>query len=452
MTTAWALLAVAVLLIAGNAVFVAAETALVTVDGSAVERAAATGHRRPGLVVAALRQLSTYLSGAQLGITITSLAIGLVTEPSGARLLHGPIRALGLGDDAADTVAIALALLAATIVQMVFGELVPKNIALARPLETATAVIAFLVGFGRAARPLIRLLNGTANWLLRRVGITPVEELRSARSPDELAFVVRRAGMRGTLDERTATLLERSLTFGRKSALDVMTPRVRMHTVSAGASVSAVIAATRATGHSRFPVIGEGVDDVVGVVHVKQAVAAPLERRDTTAVAEVATPPVTVPTTIGLDPLLEMLQEHGLQMAVVIDEYGGTAGLVTFEDIVEELVGDVVDEHDVPVPGVRHLTDGSWVVSGLLRPDEVRTATGLHVPHGRGDYETIAGLVVTLLHRMPDLGDQVTLPGVTLIVEGIDGHRVDRIRLVPDTEPEQVGRADRARDWGGAER
>jgi magnesium and cobalt exporter, CNNM family len=444
-STAWALLGVALLLIAGNAIFVAAETALVTVDRYTVEARAREGDRRLGRVAAALHNLSTYLSGAQLGITVTSLAVGLVAEPSAARLLQDPARRLGLGQDVAETVAVAVALFAATAVQMVFGELVPKNLALARPLETAGRVVGPLVGFTRVTKPLIALLNGAANRLLRLFGVSPVEELRSARTPDELAFVVRRAGTEGALTGPTAALLERSLTFGEKTAADVMTPRFRMRTVPAAAPVAAVIAATRETGHTRFPVVGEDIDDVVGIVHVKQAVAVPVEQRDTVRVAEVMAPPVLVPTTVRLDPLLDLLQQHGLQMAVVVDEYGGTAGLVTFEDIVEELVGEVVDEHDRPAPGVRRLPDGDWVVSGLLRPDEVRAATGIDLPEGDGDYETVAGLVVTRLRRLPQVGDQVRLPGVTLTVERMDGHRVDRIRLTPqpdDASPDDPAGSD----------
>jgi CBS domain containing-hemolysin-like protein len=428
---AWLLLGVAVALIAGNAVFVAAETALVTVDRAAVEAGAASGSRRLRMVAAAVRTLSTQLSGAQLGITVTSLAIGLVAQPSVAQLLHAPLRALGLSEDASETVAVVLALLAATVVQMVFGELVPKNIALARPESTAVAVIGPLVAFTRIARPLITVLNDAANRLLRVVGVTPVEELRSARTAGELAFVVRRAGSRGALTGATAALLERSLTFGDKTAADVMTARFRLRTVPVDAPVAGVLAATRATGHSRFPVVGVDIDDVVGLVHVKQAVAVPFEDRDTVPVGDMMSPPVLVPTTMRLDPLLDLLQAHGLQLAVVVDEYGGTAGVVTFENLVEELVGDVLDEHDRARSRVRPEPDGSWVVSGLLRPDEVRAEAGIDLPAGHGGYDTVAGLVVTRLHRLPRVGDQVRLPYITLTVERLEGHRVDQVRLTP---------------------
>src|SRR5215213_366376 len=351
MSSAWILLGVAAVLIVGNAVFVAAETALVTVDRNLVESRAREGSVRFGRVRGTLQRLSTYLSGAQLGITVTSLAIGFVAEPSVETLLRGLLDALGFDADVADVTAVAVAFLLATVVQMVFGELVPKNIALSRPVGTVRWVVLPLFVFTQVTRPLVALLNGAANRLVRLVGVEPVEELRSARTPDELASVVRRAGARGALGRETAALLERSLSFGDKTASDVMTPRTRMRTVRESAPVLAVIEATRASGHSRFPVIGDDIDDVRGLVHVKKAVAVPQSERSSTRVREVMTRPVVVTRFMRLDPLMDLLQERGLQLAVVVDEYGGTAGIVTFEDLVEELVGDVVDEHDPAAPG-----------------------------------------------------------------------------------------------------
>ena len=435
MTMAWILLGVAGVLIVGNAVFVAAETALVTVDRNLVESRARDGSVRFGRVMGALQRLSTYLSGAQLGITVTSLAIGLVAEPSLATLLRAPLDALGLDADVTGVAAFALALLVATAVQMVFGELVPKNIALSRPAGSVVWVVIPLLVFTKVTRPLIAVLNGTANQLLRLVGVEPVEELRSARTPDELASAVRRAGVQGALGSETAGLMERSLTFGAKTAADVMTPRTRVRTVWASAPVATVIEATCDTGHSRFPVIGNSVDDIRGVIHVKQAVAVAEADRATTRIRDVMTVPVLVPPSMSLDPLLDRLQEKSLQLAVVVDEYGGTAGIVTFEDLVEELVGDVVDEHDSPAPGIWRQPDGSWLLSGLLRPDEIQAAIGLELPAGRASYETVAGLILQLLRRIPDVGDEVDVPGATLTVDRLDGRRIERVevRLHPDS-------------------
>ena len=434
MSSAWFLLGLAGLLIVGNAMFVAAETALVTVDRNLVESRAREGSVRFGRVGRTLRRLSTYLSGAQLGITVTSLAIGFAAEPSVATLLREPLDALGLDVDVAEVAAVAIALLLATGMQMVFGELVPKNIALSRPVGTALWVVPPLLVFTAVTRPLIVLLNGSANRLLRLVRVEPVEELRSARTPDELAAVVRRAGVQGALGSETAGLMERSLSFSTKSAADVMTPRTRLRTVSASAPVVTVIEATRETGHSRFPVVGDNVDDIRGIVHVKHAVAVPELDRNTTRVRQVMAKPVLVPPSIAVDPLLHLLQERGLQLAVVVDEYDGTAGIVTFEDLVEELVGDVVDEHDAPAPGIRRQPDGTWLLSGLLRPDEIHAVIGLELPAGRADYETVAGLILQLLGQIPRPGDHVDVPGATLTVERMDGRRIDRVcvTLHPD--------------------
>jgi CBS domain containing-hemolysin-like protein len=247
--------------------------------------------------------------------------------------------------------------------------------------------------------------------------------------------------------------MERSLSFSTKTAADVMTPRTRVRTVSASAPVATVIEATRDTGHSRFPVIGDSVDDIRGVIHVKQAVAVPELHRTATRIREVMTAPVLVPPSIALDPLLDRLQQRGLQLAVVVDEYGGTAGIVTFEDLVEELVGDVVDEHDSAAPGIRRQPDGSWLISGLLRPDEIQAATGLELPAGRVAYETVAGLILQRLRRVPEVGDQVELPGATLTVHRLDGRRIDRVQvtLYPDNIDGRVAHNSTARRTGGGE-
>jgi CBS domain containing-hemolysin-like protein len=296
-------------------------------------------------------------------------------------------------------------------------------------MATVTWVVLPLIVFTRVARPVIAVLNGAANRLLRAGGVEPVEELRSARTPDELASVVRRAGDQGALAGDTAALMERSLSFSGKTAADVMTPRTRMRTVQSLDPVASVIQATRVSGHSRFPVVGDNVDDVRGLIHVKDVIAVPASERGSTQVRQVMTEPVMVPISLRLDPLLQRLQQRSLQLAVVVDEYGGTAGIVTFEDLVEELVGDVVDEHDTSASGIRRHSDTSWVLSGLLRPDEVEAATGVHMPEGHADYETVAGLVVARLGRLAEVGDKVEVSGMVLTVERLDGRRIDRIQL-----------------------
>ncbi len=327
--TAWLFLAIGVLLTIGTALFVAAEFSLVSLDRHTVERAVAAGDTRAVPVLAAVRSLSTQLSGAQIGITLTTLIVGYLVEPSLATLLASPINALGVPVEAVDAIAVGLGLFVATVFSMIVGELLPQNLGISVPLATAKVVAGPQRAFTRAVLPVITLLNGSANGFLRSVGVEPQEELSSGRTPDELAALVKRSAQAGTLDEQTAALITRSLDFSAHTADDVMTPRVRMETMARGQSAAEVIALARRTGHSRFPVVGEGVDDVVGVVHLKSAVAVPIERRAEVPVAALMSEVLRVPETLRLDPLLLTLRQHGLQLAVVEDEYGGTAGIVT---------------------------------------------------------------------------------------------------------------------------
>ncbi|WP_461023229.1 hemolysin family protein [Thalassiella azotivora] len=454
--TEWLLLALVVVLITANALFVAAEFSLVTVDRTSVERRAQDGDRRAEGVLQALRTLSTQLSGAQLGITVTSLVVGFVAEPSIAALLRGPLGLTGLSDAALTATAFTIAFLVATGAQMVFGELVPKNWAIAEPMRVGRAVAGFQRGFTRLAGPLIRLLNGMANAVLRAVGVEPQEELASARSPEELASLARRSARQGTLEPGTAELLTRSIEFGDRRAADVMTPRPRVRFLSADATAQDVVDLAVRTGHARFPVTGDGVDDVIGMVHFKHAVAVPYEERATRRVRDVVHELPAVPASMELDPLLGVLRTAGPQMALVVDEYGGTDGIVTLEDLVEEIVGEIEDEQDRPVGRVRELPDGGWSLSGLLRPDEAEDITGLRLPEAE-ESDTLGGLVTEHLGRLPDVGDTVDLEAgdladvdevgvparvvVTLEVARLDGFRVDRLRLRRHPRAADVGRA-----------
>ena len=438
--TAVLLLLAAVVLVLACGVFVAAEFALVTVDRAAVARAADAGDGAAGGVRAALRRLSTHLSGAQLGITITNLGIGWLSEPAIGTLLRHPLDAIGLPEGAAEATAVTVALVLSSILTMLYGELVPKNIALALPLETARATQGPLRAFTSLMRGPIRLLNGSANALVRQLGTEPQEELRSARSSTELSSLIQRSADEGTLDADTAELMERSVEFGTRTAGEIMTPRVRVHSLDHNDRAEAVLELARRTGHSRFPVLDDQ-ENVVGTVHVKNAVALPLHERATVKVKHLVAKPVLVPDSLRLDPLLELLKSEGFQMAVVLDEYGGTAGIVTLEDVVEEIVGDIADEHDPLAARVRQRRDGSWTLSGLLRPDEVEDATGVPLPEGE-DYDTVAGLVLSLLGRIPTRADvaELTVPDpsdpegereqlVLLTVEHMDGLRIDRLRM-----------------------
>ncbi|WP_392425618.1 hemolysin family protein [Barrientosiimonas humi] len=428
--TEWLLVLGGVLLTVGTAVFVAAEFSLVALDRPSVQRAVDSGDYAAGSVLTSLRQLSTQLSASQVGITLTTLVLGYLVEPSLGRLLESPLEAIGISGTAAVAASTTLALVVATIFSMIFGELLPQFLGISAPLPVAKLVAGPVRVFSVIMRPFIVVLNGSANRALRAMSVEPQEELSAARTPQELASLVRRSAEAGTIEAGTARLLTRSLDFGERTAADVMSPRVRCVAVERTASAADVVALARSSGHSRFPVLGDGWDDVSGVVHVKKAIAVPPERRPDVPVTALMIPPVLVPETIRLDPLLLLLRKGGFQLAVVIDEYSGTSGVVTLEDVIEEIVGEVSDEHDRVRDTSRMLPDGSWTLSGLWRPDEVRDRIGADIPDG-ATYETLGGFVMAQVGRVPQVGDEVTVGPWRLRVVSMDGRRVDRVRLWP---------------------
>ena len=431
------LLALALVLVLVCGLFVMAEFALVTVNRSTVEQLAAGGDHGAGRVLAALQTLSTQLSSAQVGITITNLAIGFLAEPAIASFLHGPLAAIGAVEAVVPAIALAIGIALATIVTMVFGELVPKNIAISRPFEAAKFVAPFLLTFTHIIRMPIRAINNSANTILGLFGVETQEELASARSADELLSLVKRSAEKGTLEPETATLLERSLTFGDQTAIDVMTPRVQVEAVQQDTPVTDILEQAKRTGTSRFPVYDETIDDITGIVHIKNALAVSRAKRQTTPVKEIMHTPVFVPSTVELEPLLISLRDGGLQMAIVVDEFGGMDGIITMEDVLEELVGEVRDEHDPAEKPVVVRKDGSFVVSGLLRPDELAETIGIFLPE-EDDVETLAGLFIHHFGQIPVARDTVTVRAVDesgttldaeLIVTRMDSNRIDRLTL-----------------------
>jgi CBS domain containing-hemolysin-like protein len=426
----WAMFAVGLLLTLGTGLFVASEFSLVNLDRSELEARRDRGETRLGMTIAALKITSTHLSSAQLGITLTTLLTGYAMEPAIGSLLSGPLGAVGIPAQAVPAIATIAAVVIATLISMIIGELVPKNFALALPIATAKFVVPFQTAFTTVFKPAVRLLNGSANSVLRLFGVEPKEELSGARTAEELSSLVRRSASAGLLEADTATLLNRTLAFADHTASDVMTPRLRIASVQRSEPAQAVLDLARDTGYSRFPVVDEGVDDVVGFVHVKQAVSIPRKRRAQVPISALQTEALRVPETMKLDTLLGELRGRGYQMAVVVDEYGGTSGIATLEDLVEEIVGDVSDEHDRLRAGVV-LGNDSITFPGIFRPDELAEQTGLRVPED-GPYETVAGFVMTELGRLPAVGDEVLIDGGTLRVERLDGRRIDRIRFTPD--------------------
>ncbi|MGW3241046.1 hemolysin family protein [Streptomyces sp. NPDC001070] len=431
MSTPLLLLAAAFLLILANGFFVAAEFGLVTVERPAAERAAAEGDRRARGVVEALRKLSFQLSGTQLGITITSLVVGMLAEPALADLLAGPLTSVGVPENAAPPIAVVIGMILASAVQMVIGELVPKNWAVSRPLQVARFVAGPQRVFSAVFRPVIEALNAAANRLVRALGVEPAEELASARTPTELVSLARHSARAGAIEQDTADLFVRTISLGDLTAENVMTPRVRVSALQDTATAADVLNLTRATGLSRFPVYRERLDDIVGMASLKDALGVPAHLRDRTPVGRIAVAPLLVPETLPVQPLLEQLRREQ-PIAVVVDEYGGTAGVVTLEDIVEELVGEVRDEHDgadLPELASAPAENGNpaWDADGGCRVDLLERI-GLEAPEG--PYETVAGLVADLLERIPEPGDTAVLPGWELRVREVAHHRAERVRLV----------------------
>jgi CBS domain containing-hemolysin-like protein len=455
--TVTSVLAIA-LLIFGNAVFVAAEFSLTAADRGVVEANARDGRRRDRLIRRAQQRLSFQLSGAQLGISTVTLATGYLTDPMVADLPHPTLSAIGIPNRLADGIIAFLVLVIVTSVSMVFGELVPKYLAVAHPLSTARAVAGFQLLFSLLLTPAIRLTNGAANWIVRELGIEPAEELRSARSPQELLSLVRSSARSGALDAATASLVRRSLQFGERTAEELMTPRSKIVALQTDDTIADLVAAAAESGFSRFPIVDGDLDETVGIVHVKQVFGIPPADRARTLLTTVAQPVPVVPSTLDGDAVMAEIRASSLQTAMVVDEYGGTAGMVTVEDLIEEIVGDVRDEHDDATPDVMAV-GGGWRVSGLLRIDEVATAIGYRAPEG--PYETIGGLALREIGHIPTAGEVVQLPALNedglldtslrwqARVVRMDGRRIDLLELTEldgPEKPDNKGHAHAGRD------
>lgn len=433
-----------VLLTLGTAVFVAAEFSLTALERSTVDANARTGGSRDKMVQRAHRSLSFQLSGAQVGISITTLITGYLSEPVIARLLAPVMAAVGIPERWVEGTALILALFIATSFSMVFGELVAQYLAIAVPLQTARVVAGPQVLFSKLMTPLIRLTNGAANWVLGRFGIEPADELSSARSPQELVSLVRTSAKQGALEQPTAALVDRSLQFGARTAEEFMTPRSMIETLAADDTVGDLLTMVRDTGHSRFPVTRGDLDETIGVVHLKQVFELPHADRVRTPLERLVQPVPVVPSTLDGDALMEQIRATSMQTALIADEYGGIAGMVTMEDLIEEIVGDIRDEHDAATPEIVKITGGHRV-SGLLRIDEVAAEIGFRAPEG--DYETIGGLVMQELGHIPTAGDAVELtafdtdapadqqPRWRATVARMDGRRIDLLDLIRITGP-----------------
>ena len=396
-------------LIALNGIFVAGEFSLVAVDIERVEVMAEQGHRRARVVRKLLSRLSFHLGGAQLGITVTSLLLGFLAEDTigalldfvpGVSLSPGPTRAV---------IAIAIA----AVLQMIFGELVPKNLAISRPLGTGLWLGSILRIYGLLAAPITTAFNGLANRLVRLLGIEPVEELRSLRSLEDLEYLVRASSAR-TIQEDEARLITRTLRLSRKDAADALTPRTSMVALRNSGTISDLVQSAKESGYSRFPVIGADLDDIVGMVEVKDVFSLTTDDRERRPLEDIVRPAVVVPEHRELDGVLVDLELAASRLAVVVDEHGGTAGLITREDNLEELVGDIADEYDEPVAITASQRDGRVIVEGLKSRDEIEEIVGLRLPDG--PFETLAGFMLQQMGSIPEIGQVVEWRGWKLEV------------------------------------
>ena len=413
-----------VALIAANGAFVAGEFSLVAVDRPPIERLADEGRRPARLTRGLLQRLSFHLSGMQLGITITSLVLGLISEGTVGELIRPVLEAVG-ADGAGTRVVVALIL--ATFIQMLIGELIPKNIAIARPQATAFALAGPLTLFGTVAGPVTGFLDGLANRIVRMLGIEPSEELHQERSQEEMELLLRTSMEDGNLDAGDAALLIRALRFDVKTTAEALVPRTRVVAVSARATVDEARRLAIESGRSRLVVHGTDLDDVVGIVAATDILMVPADERASTLVLAITRPACVVPEVRELGPLLGDLRASDDRIAVVVDEHGGTAGLVSMEDLLEELVGEIHDEHDVVPRLTEPLATGSQVVDASLHRDELRDLAGFSMPEG--DYETLAGYVLDRLGHIPDEGEELEADGWRFRVVERDRLRVARVEL-----------------------
>ncbi|NVI86740.1 hemolysin family protein [Actinomadura sp. BRA 177] len=444
MNGALGLLAVLVLT-AATGYFVAQEFAFVTADRPALDQRAAEGDRAAARAVRVMSRLSFMLSGAQLGITVTALVVGFIAKPALADLMDPVLRAAGVPDAAAGGVAVAVGFVIATVIQMVLGELFPKNLALAKAEALARALAASTLVYLAVAGPLIRLFDASANRLVRAVGIEPVEELHHGATLEELGHIIGESGEE--LPEGHVDLLERALVFSERDAEEVMVPRVDVVTVPASARAAELSDVISASGHTRYPVLGAGVDDVVGVVGLEELITLGPAAAGRTGVGEIARPPLLLPSSLPLPDVVRRLQGAAEPMACVVDEYGGFAGIVTWEDVAEELVGEIADENE-PGEELAIRSGEWWTTDAGLRMDEVAHETGIELPEG--DYETVAGLLLKRLGRVAVPGDVVSVdlpptrldePPRTAVVEVLTIHRhvpeLIRVRTVETAEEDR---------------
>lgn len=415
------------LLVLMNAFFVAAEFALVAVRRSKIDQMAAEGDRSAAIVQKALTHLDRYISATQLGITLASLALGWIGEPALAILVDRMLAMVGVQLEAGvvhSGAAIAVAFIIITFLHIVLGELAPKSVALARAESVSRVVVRPLIWFSKAMSPFISGLNGTANRLLKLLRIEPASEGGHVHSADELRLLVMQARAHGTLNETDTAMLAGVFDFHNKKAHDVMRPRTEMVAIAEDVELEELIQILRTERYSRYPVYRETADDIVGVFLAKDYWL--FEKPNEFVLRDHLREALFVPATRAAERVLDDLRKTRAHLAVVLDEYGGTAGIVTMEDLVEEVVGDIADEYDLYSRDAM-LTDGVLELVGSMSLVDVRSDHRLTIPEG--EWTTLGGYVFAMLGRLPKVADRVTYPGGELEVVAMDGRRVAGVRV-----------------------
>jgi CBS domain containing-hemolysin-like protein len=425
-------LLLAVLLLVANGFFVGAEFALVAARRSKIEALASEGSRRATAALRSVRELSLMLAGAQLGITMASLGLGAVAEPAVGSLVEGPLANI-IPEQAVHGTALAIALIIVVFLHMVIGEMAPKNIAIAEPERSALWFALPFRIYANVFRPFIAVLNWLANSGLRLLRIEPQDELKTAHSAEDIGLLVGEAARSGLLGRFEHRLLSGAVEFGNKDAATVMIPRTEMVTVPVTASVAEVEKVVLESGLSRLPVYQEDIDHVIGFVHAKDLLRIDDEERDRPLPRNLIRQMLVVPESLRLHPLLYEMRRQRQHFALVLDEHGGTAGVVTLEDLLEELVGDIRDEYDPAELGIARFGEGRFVVPGTMHIAELSERLGLELPEG--EYETIAGFLMDRLGRIPKRRDTVEHYGWKIRVLAMHRRRVVQVLV---EQPEQA--------------
>lgn len=421
-------LAAVVALVVMNAFFVAAEFALVGARRTRLEEQAQAGDRKARMAFDAVQHLDRYISATQLGITLASLGLGWVGKPALAGLLDWIFGGLPapLSVFASHTAAVAIAFATISVLHIILGELVPKALALLFPEDVSRWVVVPLIGFTWVMAGPIWLLNGTANGLLRLVGVDPPGSHERLHSPEEIRMLVEQSGEGGSLRDRDARLLEGVFEFSEKTVIEVMTPRTDMSALAAAVTVEQAADEVAEAGRSRYPVYTDSLDEIVGVVHAKDILRA-LRDAPGTTVSRVMRAPLFVPGTREVEDVLADMKRLKVHLAVVLDEYGGTAGLVTMEDLLEEIVGEIYDEHDAVASAVPAPQDGSEVLDGAMTLGDFNHRFDTELDDT--DYTTIGGYLFGVLGRLPKVGDRVTIGDQQFEIVTMDGRRVGTVRV-----------------------